>query len=208
MIEKNPDRIGNEKYFLGDAADLATLERAGIRDTPAIVITTHDDDMNVYLTLYCRRLRPDVQIISRATLERNISTLHRAGADFVLSYASMGATMIFNVLRKTDILVIAEGLHVAEIGVPPALVGKSLEEAAIPRQTQCNVVALRSNGQLTMNPGPEARLQADAELLLICTTEGEQRFMQRYGNGRRWTQCPEIAAMISVCGTSSRRVSP
>ena len=97
----------------------------------------------------------------------------------------MGATMIFNVLRKTDILVIAEGLHVAEIGVPPALVGKSLAEVAIPRKTQCNVVALRSNGQLTMNPGPEARLQADAELLLICTTEGEQRFMKRYGNGRR-----------------------
>ena len=58
----------------------------------------------------------------------------------------MGATMIFNVLRKTDILVIAEGLHVAETEVPAALVGKTLAEAAIPRDTQCNVVALR-NGE-------------------------------------------------------------
>ncbi|MEO5721131.1 MAG: NAD-binding protein [Chthoniobacterales bacterium] len=114
IVETNPDRIRNEHYILGDAADLATLEKAGIRETPAVVITTHDDDTNVYLTLYCRKLRPDVQIISRAALERNTSTLYRAGADFVLSYASMGATMIFNVLRKTDILVIAEGLHVAE----------------------------------------------------------------------------------------------
>jgi Trk K+ transport system NAD-binding subunit len=146
------------------------------------VITTHDDDTNVYLTLYCRRLRPDVQIISRATLERNVSTLHRAGADFVLSYASMGATMIFNVLRKTDILVIAEGLHVAETQVPRALVGKTLAEAAIPRDTQCNVIALRTNGELKLNPTPDMRLTADAELLLICTTEGEQRFMKRYGN--------------------------
>ena len=182
IVETNPDRIRDEKYILGSAADLGTLEKAGIRDTSAVVITTHDDDTNVYLTLYCRRLRPDVQIISRATLERNVSTLHRAGADFVLSYASMGATMIFNVLRKTDILVIAEGLHVAETEVPRALVGKTLAEAAIPRDTQCNVIALRTNGELKLNPTPDMRLTADAELLLICTTEGEQRFMQRYGN--------------------------
>ena len=183
IVETNPDRIHSDKYILGSAADFATLEKAGIRETPAVVITTHDDDTNVYLTLYCRKLRPDVQIISRATLERNVSTLHRAGADFVLSYASMGATMIFNVLRRTDILVIAEGLHVAESEVPRALVGKTLAEAAIPRETQCNVVALRTNGELNMNPGPEVRLSAGAELLLICTTEGEQRFLKKYGGG-------------------------
>lgn len=183
IVETNPDRIRNDKYVLGSAADFATLEKVGIRETPAVVITTHDDDTNVYLTLYCRKLRPDVQIISRATLERNVSTLHRAGADFVLSYASMGATMIFNVLRRTDILVIAEGLHVAESEVPPVLVGKTLAEAAIPRDTQCNVVALRTDGQLNMNPGPEVRLSAGAELLLICTSEGEQRFLKKYGGG-------------------------
>ena len=183
IVDTNPARIRDEKYIHGSAADLGTLEKAGIRDTSAVVITTHDDDTNVYLTLYCRKLRPDVQIISRATLERNVSTLHRAGADFVLSYASMGATMIFNVLRKTDILVIAEGLHVAETDVPRALVGKTLAEAAIPRDTQCNVIALRSNGELKLNPTPDMRLTADAELLLICTTEGELRFMKRYGNG-------------------------
>jgi voltage-gated potassium channel len=183
IVETNPDRIRNDKYIHGTAADLSTLEKAGIRETPAVVITTHDDDTNVYLTLYCRKLRPDVQIISRATRERNVSTLHRAGADFVLSYASMGATMIFNVLRQTDILVIAEGLHVAETEVPRALIGKTLAEAAIPRDTQCNVVALRTNGTVTMNPQPDAILPADAELLLICTTEGEQKFVERYGGG-------------------------
>ena len=183
IIETNPARIRNEKYILGSGADLATLEKAGIRGTSAVIITTHDDDTNVYLTLYCRKLRPDVQIISRATLDRNVSTLDRAGADFVLSYASMGATMIFNVLRKTDILVIAEGLHVAETEVPQALIGKTLAEAAIPRDTQCNVIALRTNGELKMNPAPDVRLSADAELLLICTSEGEQRFVNRYGGG-------------------------
>ncbi len=183
FVETKKERILNEKYIHGSAADLATLERAGLRDTPAIVITTHDDDTNIYLTLYCRKLRPDVQIISRTTLERNVATLHRAGADFVLSYASMGATTIFNVLRRTDILVIAEGLHVSEIEMPAPLAGKTLAEAAIARHTQCHVVALRQGDQLYMNPTPETRLPAGADLILISTSEGEQRFLKRYGKG-------------------------
>ena len=44
--------------------------------TSTAIVTTQDDDMNIYLTIYwcrlryCRRLRPDVQIISRTTVER------------------------------------------------------------------------------------------------------------------------------------------
>lgn len=181
IVEVNRERNVDDKYVFGNAADLATLERAGIRNTPAIVITTHEDDTNIYLTIYCRRLRPDIQIISRATRERNVSTLHRAGADFVLSYASMGATAIFNFLQRTGILMVAEGLHVAETEMPVMLSGKTLAEAAIPRETQCNVVALQTANGLEINPGPAAVLTSGTKLVLICTPEAEKRFVERYG---------------------------
>ncbi|PON10708.1 potassium transporter TrkA, partial [Candidatus Entotheonella serta] len=88
-----------------------------------MVATTHDDDLNVYLTLLCRHLRPDIQIISRATLERNVPTLHRAGADFVMSYASLGANTIWNFLMQNDVLMISEGLSVFQVSLPTTLVG-------------------------------------------------------------------------------------
>jgi voltage-gated potassium channel len=182
IVESNPARIRDQTIYVeGSAADYETLERAGIDHAPAIVITTHDDDMNVYLTIYCRRLRPDIQIISRTTRERNVSTLHRAGADFVLSYASMGATTIFNFLRRAGVVVIAEGLHLAETRVPRALAGRTLADAAIPSQTGCNVVALRTKDKLTINPEPTTILDRGAEIILIGTPEAEQRFMQLYG---------------------------
>jgi hypothetical protein len=56
----------------------------------------------------------------------------------------MGATTIFNYLRRAGVVVIAEGLHLAETRVPDALAGMTLAQAAIPSQTGCNVVALRS----------------------------------------------------------------
>ncbi len=66
----------------------------------------------MYLTLYVRKLQPDIQIISRATLEHNVTTLHRAGADFVMSYASMGANAVYNILEQGDVVMVAEGLDV------------------------------------------------------------------------------------------------
>ena len=182
IVETNPARILDQStYVHGTAADLETLERAGIDQAPAIVITTHEDDMNIYLTIYCRRLKPDIQIISRATRERNVSTLHRAGADFVLSYASMGATAIFNYLRRAGVVVVAEGLHLAETRVPNALHGKTLAQASIRSQTGCNVVALRSGNGMTINPEPSTVLKSGAEIILIGSPEAEQRFVKLYG---------------------------
>ncbi len=112
---------------------LEVLERAGLRETPTVIITPHEDDTNIYLTLYCRKLRPDVQIIARASLEKNVSTLHRAGADFVMSYASMGANSIFNQLKSSDVTIVAEGLSVFPAPVPDSLVGTSLAGSALPR---------------------------------------------------------------------------
>jgi Trk K+ transport system NAD-binding subunit len=182
IVEQRRERIRNpEKYIEGNAAELETLERAGIQSTPTVIITTHDDDTNIYLTIFCRRLRPDIQIISRATLDRNVSTLHRAGADFVMSYASMGANAVFNVLEQDDVVMLAEGLDVFRYRVPADLAGRSLAESNIRSGTGCSVVALEHDGATVINPAPDLPLPADGELILIGSTEGERRFLQRFG---------------------------
>jgi voltage-gated potassium channel len=182
IIEQLPERIQDpEKYILGNAADGEILRQAGLMDAPAVVITTHDDDINIYLTLYCRHLRPEMQIISRATLERNVATLHRAGADFVMSYASMGANTMVNLLRRGSILMVTEGLDVFKVPVPRALVGKTLTNLGLRRLIGCNVIALTAEGTMQINPDPSTPLPAHADLILIGTTEAEKRFLQRYG---------------------------
>ena len=149
-------------------------------EAPAAIITTHDDDINVYLTIYCRRLRPDIQIISRVALERNISTLHRAGADFVMSYASMGANAVFNLLERGGTLMVAEGLDVFKVKMPASLVGKTIAESAIRPTTGCTVVALDSDGTTQVNPDATRPLPAEAEMILIGSAEGESRFLGKF----------------------------
>jgi voltage-gated potassium channel len=180
LIEKNPDRIRDpQKYILGDAAEIEVLEKAGIKKCTSIVITSRDDNVNVYLAIYCRRLRPDVQILVRANLDRNVSTLHRAGADFVMSYASMGANVLFNLLKRGSILLMTEGLDVFQVHVPASLVGESLASCNFRQLTGCNVVAIVENQASQTPPDPEKVLTNQMELILVGDHEAEERFYKQ-----------------------------
>ena len=184
IIDSNPARIRNkEKYLLGDAADLKVLEKAGIMESPAVIITSHDESTNVYLNIYLRRLRPDIQIISRGGMESNISSLHRAGSDFVMSYASMGANTIFNFLKKGDILMVAEGLNVFRLDLPPTLAGKSIAEMAVRKNTGCTIISVVKNKQASIPPDPHQPLPDQGEIILIGSVDAEDKFLKLYGNG-------------------------
>ncbi len=184
IIDLEPGRSPDAKRaIIGDAGDPETLQRAGLAEAPAVLIATDEDNLNIYLTIYCRSVRPDIQVITRGMLERNVETLHRAGADFVLSYASMGATTIYNLIKRGRVLTIAEGLDVFRLPVPKSLNGKTIIESGIREQTECTIVALRGDGdELVTNPGPGATLQAGHEMILVGSVESEKKFLAQFGS--------------------------
>uniref|UniRef100_B8DKE0 TrkA-N domain protein n=1 Tax=Nitratidesulfovibrio vulgaris (strain DSM 19637 / Miyazaki F) TaxID=883 RepID=B8DKE0_NITV9 len=181
IVEKNPRLVHDNVHTItGSAADLDVLERAGIREAPAVLVTTHDDDLNIYLTIYCRRLRPDIQIISRATLDRNIGILHKAGADLVMSHGSLVSNTVINLLNPGKVLMLSEGLNIFRAPVGLGLAGRTLKDSGIRDETGCSVVALRGPGGLSVNPDPTLLLRACDELILIGDSEAERRFLERY----------------------------
>ncbi len=183
IVERDPARVRADnaaRYVVGDAAELEVLQRAGILDTDTVVISTHDDDTNIYLTIYCRQLRPNVRIVSRATLERNVATLHRAGADFVMSYASMGANAILTLLDRSDVVMVAEGLNVFRVPMPPELAGRTLAQANVRRKTGSTVVAWQVGDDITLNPDPHTPMPRDGELIIIGTGAAEEEFLAEF----------------------------
>lgn len=182
IIDKNPDRIRNkEKYIHGDAADHKILKKAGLEEAHTTLITTHDDDINIYLTIYCRHLCPKMEIVSRATYEKNINTMHRAGADFVMSYATMGASAIFNIFEGQDELILAEGLNVFNHKVNERLANKNLIESDIRKETGCTVMAIKCKDEgMIISPDPERVLKLNQEIILIGSPQGENEFSRKY----------------------------
>ena len=182
VVEKNPSRPDqDDRWVIGNAADLMVLEKARIVDATSALVTTHEDDTNIYLTLYLSKLRPDIQILSRAGRERNVKTLHRAGADIVLSYATMGASMLFNNLEKGDTILVAEGLILFRVEVPGSLAGRTLANSSIRQRTGATVVALETGSgeqkERILNPSAETPLQDGDRLILVGAPEAEDRFL-------------------------------
>lgn len=104
MAERNPDLadvIGDlpDELIIGDAADRRVMDRVGLDRAPSVLLSTNEDATNIYLSSYCRRLNPEVRIVSRITHERNVAAIQRAGADLVLSYTTLGVETVLSFLH-------------------------------------------------------------------------------------------------------------
>lgn len=181
IIEKIPERVAAyPNAVVGDATRIEVLKQAKAREASAIIITSHDDDTNIALTIFFRRMRENLQIICRCSLERNVGTLHRAGADLVLSTASMGANIIFNELRETDNLLLAEGVCLFPSPVPDSMAGRALADCAVRSQTGCTIISVEHHGGRIVNPPPDCILPADGTLQLIGTLAAEEKFLRKF----------------------------
>jgi len=165
----------------GDAADREVLFRAGLAEASTVVLTTNDDAMNIYLAVYCRRLKPDLRIVSRITHERNVDAIHRAGADFVLSYASLGAESLFALIRERELVILGEGVALFTRVVPPQLAGRTLQEGTIGSRTGLVVIALQDRERFITEMHSGTMLSEGAELVMIGTLEQRRAFSEAYG---------------------------
>jgi Trk K+ transport system NAD-binding subunit len=165
-IKDSADRI-----TIGDAADRETLMRGGLREASLVILSTNNDAVNIFLSIYCRRLKPDLRIVSRITHERNLEAIHRAGADFVLSYAPLGAESVMSLILGRAPVILGEGIEMFKIRLPARLAGKTLEESRIGSLTGLIVLGIHTDQENIADPHPSTVLPPNSRLSLLGTGE-------------------------------------
>ncbi len=173
-------KLKKGQFIRGDAKEREVLEEAGITETSTAVITTSDDGTNGYLTLYCRSLNKDLRIVSRANFDRNVDTIHKAGADFVVSYSMTGTSIVNNILQKRHLTLLAEGLHIFRHKTPPKLDGKTILDANVGALTGCNIIALQKDDEMINAPHHSTLMEADDTLIMIGNMEQEESFIKHF----------------------------
>jgi voltage-gated potassium channel len=166
-----PDRL-----TIGDAADRETLMRGGLRESSLVILSTNDDAVNIYLSVYCRRLNPNLRIVSRITHERNLEAIHRAGADFVLSYAPLGAESVISMLQGRQPVIMGEGVELFTVYLPQTLAGKTLAESRIGSLTGLIVLAVELDNETIANPLPSTVLPEGSRLKVLGTGDQLRKF--------------------------------
>ena len=84
-----------------DASKNNVLINAGIKQkASAVLCTTGDDVVNVYITLTSRYLNSSIRIISRANHPQNVNKLYQAGADNVIQPFEIAALVVAQYIGK------------------------------------------------------------------------------------------------------------
>ncbi|WP_135828909.1 NAD-binding protein [Halorussus halobius] len=78
----------------GDPSDEEPLERVGVDRARAVVAATNNDAEDALAVLTARQLNPEVRIVAAATDRENVDKLKRAGADAVISPATIGGHLL------------------------------------------------------------------------------------------------------------------
>lgn len=176
----NPD-CSEHIAVIGDATSRTILEGAAIDQAKGLIVTTNDDGANIFFTLACRRLNPHIRIVARANREENVDQLYAAGADFVVSNASVGANILMNILENKESIFLSEGMQVFRYPVPASMDGETIATARIRTLTGSTVIALERSEQKepTILPTPDAVLSQDMTLILIGSPEQEARCREK-----------------------------
>ena len=119
---------------------------------------------------------PTSASLSRITHERNVEAIHRAGADFVLSYTSLGVDSIMSLVNGDATVMLGEGVRLFEVRVPRSLAGQPLAKTGIGSRTGLSVVAIEEREMLTTQLTAETTLPEGGTLLMLGNADQRQRF--------------------------------
>ena len=169
-----------DHVVIGNANDRKVLERAGLNDVSAVLLATNDDAVSVYLTVYCRQLRPDLRIASRISRERNLESIYRAGADFVLSDTFLGVEAIESIIDGHEPVIVGAGIDLFEHPVPASLDNKTLSESRIGSRTGLCVIAIRQGDQLVTTLMASMQLVAGAKLIMCGNMKQRRKFGEAF----------------------------
>ena len=164
---------------VGDATEPETLQAAGIENARSVILAMPDDTTTEFATLVVRDISPETEIIARVQEIESVQKMYRAGADYVLSLATVSGRMIAStILEDEDVLSLDQQVEVVRT-VAPKLVGQTIGDADVRSKTGCTVVGVERNGTVITDVGPEFGVETGDELIVAGTDDGVRQFTEQ-----------------------------
>ena len=115
------------------------------------------------------------------THERNVEAIHRAGADFVLSYTTPGVEAVMSTFRAHPPVLLGEGIELFSVQVPRSIAGLELKDTGIGSRSWHE--RGRSEGSATVGHAVDQGDGAagQATLLLLGSYEQRWTFAETFG---------------------------
>ncbi len=203
IVDKDISQLDRERYgsyviVEGDASEEEALEQAGIEKARGLISCLPDDPQNVFAVLTARQMNPGLNIVSRASHERTIQKLEKAGANQVITPKIIAGRQLAAVSirpavsRFLDLVATGgddEDVHIEAfvIGRNSSLKGMTLRESNIGQHTGAVIVGILSadgylrNRQTYRSTIASIKLEEGDQLMAMGNSEqllALQKFIQ------------------------------
>lgn len=164
----------------GDATDDAVLIKAGVHRAKSLATVLPTDADNVYVVLTARLLNDQLQIIARASDEKAVDKLERAGASRVVSPFTSGAVKIARFMLTPsveDFLEVTDDrgsqLELADITISEKCpyIGQQLMEIGLQNRGIMVIGIRRCTGERLMPPPGSATIQVGDSLFVFGSSQ-------------------------------------
>jgi voltage-gated potassium channel len=175
--------LGSFLYVLGDPAEDAILQKAGVDRAKGILLSLPTDEANLFVTITARSLNSKARIIAKGIDLKSHEKMKRAGADSVVSPSFIGGMrMVSDMVRPAVVTFLDKMLydkeHVMrveemEVGKGSPLAGKTIQESGIKERTKALLVAVRKAGtkDYEFNPSSDRLIQANDVFIFMGSPE-------------------------------------
>jgi trk system potassium uptake protein TrkA len=177
-LDESEERVRTAAAFVSsavalDASDEAALARTAPerRDLAVCAIGDEAREASIICTALLRQMGSP-RVVARATDAVHERILRLVGAHEVVNpERAFGERLATRLLYSgvIDEVPLGQDLVITELQAPPAFVGRTLVELALPKRHRLTVVALRRPGERGISlPSPTAKLAPDDVLVVVA----------------------------------------
>ena len=157
-----------------DIGDPDVIRTMGARNLDGVIVAVADDmEASVMATLVSKEMGVPY-VMAKAKNKLHATILERIGADAVIfPEKEMGIRTAKNLVSANfvDWIALSSEYSIMEIAVPKDWVGKSLQELDVRRSHDVNVVGIKVDEDVEVNPDPLKPLEAGMVLILVGSND-------------------------------------
>lgn len=169
--------------IVGDPLDPSVLEKSGVREARAVVVSLGTDGETLFTSALVRDLSPETTVVAAAHRAENVGRIRKAGADFALSVGQVaGQLLAFQLLGEEMVALEVElGLVRTAVG---ELVDSSIAAAKVRQRTGCSVVAVERGKRVISELEGEFVFRRNDVLYITGSRKCIDRFYSEFPGSR------------------------
>jgi trk system potassium uptake protein len=183
-IDRNEERIEEYKdhvtyAVVADSTDEEALKRVGIRNFDAVIVAIGDDIQASILTVLVLKELGVKKVVAKAINQRHGQVLYKVGADWVVfPERDMGERVATQLMSPNvlDYIELAKDYSIEEVKVHPSMIGKNLRELNLRARFNITVIAIISDGKVSVSPSPDRTIK-EGDILVVI---GENKDLDRF----------------------------